>query len=260
MNQTTYHPIINPHHLAKVRLFCFYHAGGNSSIFRAWAQSFGPMFEIVAVEFPGHGQRVYEPLATSMEQLVPQLAEELAPLFAEKACAFFGHSMGALVSFELARYLRHHGMTEPQLLFVSGRQAPQFPPRTAFHTLADAEFIQTLSGLDGTPASVLEHPELMELFLPIIRADFQLCETYQYQSSPALAYPIVAYGGKDDHSVDPRLLEYWCEQTQASFECRLFTGGHFYLRDAQTALLQSIRGHLLREVLLNQTQATRVLS
>ncbi len=244
---TCHHTVVSPQPLASLRLVCFYHAGGSAAVFRPWAQLLAPLVEIVAVELPGHGARVYEPLFRSMDALVPAIADELAPLLAGKDFAFFGHSMGALVSFEMARHLRRQSAPLPRWLFVSGRQAPQIPPQTAFYRLADNDLVQALIGLEGTPPPVLQHAELLELFLPIIRADFMVCETYTYAPEPALPCPIVAYSGSDDHSVSQRHLELWREQTRASFDLQLFPGGHFYLRAAQTALLQSLRSYLLAE-------------
>lgn len=163
----------------------------------------------------------------------------------DKPFAFFGHSMGALISFELARLLKKKYGVQPLHLFVSGHRAPQIKdPHESVHNLPDKELVQKLNGLNGTPREVLEHPELMQVVLPILRADFAICETYQYTNEPPLSSPIVAFGGMEDEEAGPEQLEGWRAQTVANFSLHMFPGDHFFLHTAQTRLLAAMAQRL----------------
>jgi medium-chain acyl-[acyl-carrier-protein] hydrolase len=192
------------------------------------------------VQLPGRGNRLGEPAYTRLPPLVEALSAALLPYF-DVPFAFFGHSMGASIGFELARRLRRLRAPEPFHLFVSGRRAPQCPdtdPPT-YH-LPEPAFINQLRQLNGTPQEVLEHPEIMQLLLPLLRADFQLIQTYVYEPGPPLACPITAFGGIEDPETDRDLLERWREQTVADFSLQMFPGDHFFPHASRASLLQSI--------------------
>jgi medium-chain acyl-[acyl-carrier-protein] hydrolase len=149
--------------------------------------------------------------------------------------------MGALIGFELARALRQHAGPFPVHLFVSSYHAPQrAAPNPAIHAWPNAEFIEALQQLNGTSAEVLENPELMELMLPVLRADFALCETYTYRAEKPLACPISAFGGVHDGAIKPDDLEAWQEQTSGGFSLRLFPGDHFYIQRTCAVLIQTV--------------------
>lgn len=158
---------------------------------------------------------------------------ELEPL----PTAFFGHSSGAVVAYELALWQRRHGHAQPVHLFASGSAAPQVPVRTRVHRLSDDALREHLRELGGTPPELLDDPRLLKVMLPTLRADFALHETYTYRSAAPLACPITAFGGTEDTEVDPVELALWQTRTQAAFESRLVTGGHFYLHSARDDLL-----------------------
>ncbi len=177
---------------------------------------------------------------TQLEPLVPTLASALFP-YLDKPFAFFGHSMGGLVSFELARLLRREYGLSPVHLFVSAHRAPQVPdPDAPIHALPNPEFLQELRRYNGTPEAVLENAELMQLLLPTLRADFAVVETYAYTPEQPLDCPITAFGGLDDREVSSNELEAWREQTKASFVLKMFPGDHFFLDSAKPLLLQSL--------------------
>jgi medium-chain acyl-[acyl-carrier-protein] hydrolase len=177
---------------------------------------------------------------TQLEPLVPTLASALFP-YLDKPFAFFGHSMGGLVSFELARLLRREYGLSPVHLFVSAHRAPQVPdPDAPIHALPNPEFLQELRRYNGTPEAVLENAELMQLLLPTLRADFAVVETYAYTPEQPLDCPITAFGGLDDREVSSDELEAWREQTNASFVLKMFPGDHFFLDSAKPLLLQSL--------------------
>ncbi|HEY0079191.1 MAG TPA: alpha/beta fold hydrolase [Pyrinomonadaceae bacterium] len=234
-----------PNPRAGVRLFCFPYAGGAAHIYRSWQASLPSVVEVCPVQLPGHGQRILEPAFDHLTPLVEAAAEALLP-YCDKPFAFFGHSMGALISFELSRLFRRKHDLKPIHLFVSGHRAPQLKDKLErIHDLPDDKFILKLRELEGTPAQVLEQPELMQLLMPILRADFGLCETYEYVEEPPLDSPITAFGGTEDETGEPQ-LEGWREQTSAEFSLQMFPGGHFFIHTAQRPLLHAVADRFVR--------------
>jgi medium-chain acyl-[acyl-carrier-protein] hydrolase len=156
--------------------------------------------------------------------------------------AFFGHSLGALISFELTRRLRRQKTPSPLQLFISGCRAPQIPnPDPPIHQLPDAEFIEELGRFNGTPQAVLDNPELMEVFLPLLRSDIGLWETYVYDHEAPLDCPISAFGGLADEEVSREELAAWRDQTRSSFSMQMFPGDHFFLNGKESnSLLEAI--------------------
>jgi len=230
----------------RLRLFCFPYAGGGATIYRGWGSLLPPEIQLCAVHLPGRGNRFGETPVSSSGALVELLASDLAPYF-DLPFAFFGHSMGALVGFELTRHLRERGMALPEHLMVSGRRAPQRPgEKRPLHDLPEDEFMAELRNLDGTPEEILQHPELMELFAPILRADFQLCETYSFVPGEPLDVPISAFGGLEDRDVGRDDLLAWKEHTRGGFRLRMFPGGHFFLHAARQGLVHAVAEDLMR--------------
>ncbi|HHP7244069.1 MAG TPA: thioesterase II family protein [Elainellaceae cyanobacterium] len=237
-------PQPNPH--ASLRLFCFPYAGGSAFTFRGWADQLPATVELCPIELPGRGLRMRENPFTRMLPLVRAIAPFLLP-YLDKPFAFFGHSMGALVSFELARLLRRTYGRNPSHLFVSGRRAPQVPDLDPpIHTLPNSEFLQELSRLNGTPEAVLQNHELMQLLMPTLRADFAVLETYAYIPELTLDCPITAFGGLHDPEVCCKILEAWREQTCTAFSLEMFPGDHFFLHTAQSLLMQSLSQTLIQ--------------
>ncbi|GAB1544471.1 hypothetical protein NUACC21_71470 [Scytonema sp. NUACC21] len=229
-----------PNPQANLRLFCFPYAGGSSLVFRKWSDSLPSTVEVCPVELPGRGAQMKLAPFTRLVPLVETLAQALKPHL-DKPFAFFGHSMGGLISFELARLLRKEYGIEPVQLFISGRRAPQTPDKKPpIHALDEPEFKEELRLLNGTPKAVLENAELMEILVPIIRADFEVLETYVYTQEPPLSYPIAVFGGLEDSEANREELEGWREQTNSSFSLQMFPGDHFFINSAQSLLLESL--------------------
>ncbi|HEX8180753.1 MAG TPA: alpha/beta fold hydrolase [Pyrinomonadaceae bacterium] len=238
-----------PNPQARLRLFCFPYAGGSNLIYRNWHEGLPADVELCPVQLPGRGNRLREPAFTSLPPLVVAAAAALRP-YLDKPFAFFGHSMGASIGFELARYLRRHAGLEPAYLFVSGRCAPRaVNPERQTYNLPEPEFIEELRRLQGTPAEVLAHPEMMQLLLPLLRADFELIQTYVYEPEPPLACPLAVFGGLQDDDTSRACLEPWREQTSATFSLQIFPGDHFFLNTARPLLLQSITRKLYQHQL-----------
>ncbi|SIO60275.1 Surfactin synthase thioesterase subunit [Singulisphaera sp. GP187] len=226
-----------PNRLANFRLFCFPFAGGGASLFRLWPDQLPEGVELCAIQLPGRETRIREPIHQLIGPLIDDLVEALAADL-DQPFALFGHSMGALVAFELTRELRRRNLPSPQLLIASGRIAPQLRPRRRpIHTLPEPEFRKELRLLDGTPQALLDHNELMSLFSPIIRADLAVNATYIYTTEPPLPLPILALGGRTDPWVDQEELEGWRLQTSETFKSEHFPGSHFFLQTATAELL-----------------------
>lgn len=223
-----------------LRLICFPYAGGTATIYRDWSHKFLSSIEVHSVQFPGHGNRLREPLFKRVKPLVESTAKELMP-YLEGSFAFFGHSMGAIISFELAHLLREQHKPGPTHLFLSGRPCPhrtkKEPPT---YDLPEPQFIEELRRMQGTSKEVLEHPELMSMLSPILRADLEICETYEYEPRPPLDCPITAFGGLQDEDISREQLEGWRDYTTSSFAVRMFPGNHFFLHQAAPVLLRMI--------------------
>ena len=228
----------------RLRLFCFPYAGGGSSIFRLWSNGLPADVEVCPVYLPGRESRLNEAAFTQISPLVQTVAQVLHPHL-NTPFAFFGHSMGALISFELARYLRRSHHRLPTHLFVSSHRAPQLPrlePDT--YNLPEPAFIDAVYRLGGTPQEVLQHEELVQMLLPTLRADFTLCETYLYSKEEPLTCPITAFGGEQDHTVSAQQLSAWREQTQSAFTLHMLPGDHFFLQKYQHLLLRALSRQL----------------
>jgi medium-chain acyl-[acyl-carrier-protein] hydrolase len=235
-------PLRKPVPEARLRLFCFPYAGAGALIFRNWPEGLPADIEVCPVQLPGRGTRLTERPFTQLSPLVEALAQALVPLL-DRPFAFFGHSLGALISFELARRVRRRYGVHPVRLFVSAGRAPQIPHRgPPIHVLPEKEFLAELRRLNGTPGELLDHQELMEIMLPILRADFELYETYVYSSELPLNCAISAFGGLQDRSVNDSDLEAWRAQTSVSFSLRMFPGDHFFLN--QPSLLRVLSQEL----------------
>jgi surfactin synthase thioesterase subunit len=180
-----------------------------------------------------------------MDVLVAHVADALETVV-NTPYALFGHSLGALVAFELARELRRRRLPSPARLLVSSRGAPQLPPRfSPIHHLPDAEFIERLASRYGPiPAAVLAEPELMRMFLPVLRSDMEILETYSYRAEPPLHLDISVFGGDSDAGVDKNSLSSWAEQVSTPVAVRMFPGDHFFPRVAREDFLKATSSDL----------------
>ena len=214
-------------------------------MFRDWQHSFPAQIQICPVELPGHGTRALERPYAGMPELIEALEEGLGPWLAEPF-AFFGHSMGALIAFELVRKLRSEHGPLPVHLIVSGRRAPQLPQDRTTYNLSDADFDDELRRIGGTGNDVVKDPEIMELMKPVLRADFQVCQDYKYSYQLPLQCPMTVLGGTNDLDVTFEHLTAWREQTTGEFAVSVFPGNHFFIQSASSAVLQLVARDLSR--------------
>jgi medium-chain acyl-[acyl-carrier-protein] hydrolase len=226
---------------AEVRLFCFPYAGGGASVYRAWAEALEPSIAVYPVQLPGHESRADEPLMDDLRAIAAAAAEALTPLL-DRPYALFGHSMGALLAFEVARMLRARGARAPLALIASGHVAPDVPlTRRRLCDLSDEEFVRALTELEGTPREVLEDRALLDFFLPRLRADFAACDRYQCASQPPLDVPIVALGGADDTEEPLAGVIRWEHHTTAGGTFRVMPGGHFFIHPQRKRVIAAVR-------------------
>lgn len=237
-------------HLSRVencalRIFCFPYAGGNTQIYRSLQKLFPADIDVCLVQLPGRGKRIAEKPFTRLTHMVEVMAEGLFE-GSSSPFVFFGHSMGAMISFELARFLRRKGLPGPRHLFLSGRRAPTIPEDEGpTFDLPHDKFIAELRRLNGTPPELLELPEAMELFLPMLRADFEVVDTYVCESEEPLSCPITVYSGLQDKSTTREAVIEWEKQTTAAFRCRMLPGDHFFVQDPRSGFFPALAKDVL---------------
>jgi surfactin synthase thioesterase subunit len=227
-----------------LRLYCFSHAGGSAADYRAWQALAGGQIEICAVELPGHGARRLEQPAASLAYVIAAVSLEIARQ-GHPAFSFFGHSLGALIAFEVTRHCMRHQLPLPQQLFVSGCTAPQRRRASrGLHCMSDDELIAELGAYNGTPPELLAHRELMEMVLPTLRADFALAENYAYAEGAPLTMPLTALAGREDEHVAADEVEAWALESGAGFQSAWFEGDHFYLNQQRQGVIDLIKATL----------------
>jgi medium-chain acyl-[acyl-carrier-protein] hydrolase len=235
-------------------VYCLPHAGGTAGIFRSWQELLRPDIEIRAVGYPGHGNLLGEPLFDTIEQVAMAVADAVTA----GPCvpyALFGHSMGSLVAFETCHVLAARRAAMPRLLIASGHRAPRVP-RSAppMHKAPDAEFVAHLRELGATPAEVLSSSDLLELMLPILRADFHACETYRPHDRPLLHINIAAYGGLGDADTSRDGLLAWQDETTGECVVRMFPGGHFFVSDCPDRVVAMLERDLFEALATERTR------
>jgi surfactin synthase thioesterase subunit len=229
----------------RLRLYCFCYAGGSAAAYANWQAGLDPSIEVIAVELPGRGMRFGEQPMTSLA-LVSDIVAQLIGRQGSTPFAFFGHSLGALLAFEVARRLQQLGLPMPVHVFASGASAPQHRRKMDVHLLDDDALIAKLKEFAGTPPGVLESRELMELLLPMLRADFAMAGEYTYRSGPLLGVPLTVLMGRDDENAEGLGVDGWKKETSGPFEVEWFDGGHFFVQPKRDAVLACIQAGLLK--------------
>lgn len=225
---------------ARLHFFCLPYAGGGAAIFRTWPQGLPADLNVLAIELPGRASRFRDSPMTQLLPIVRVLATELMSIL-DRPFVLFGHSMGGLLAFEIARELRRRGAPLPLHLFISAHTSPERSRRISLaHKFPDAEFIDYLRKLGGTPPEVLANPDIMQILLPMLRADWSVLETYEHVVEPPLDVPITVLGGLGDPLTSQQDLAAWSNQTRSSFALRMLPGSHFFLRTAESLVLRTI--------------------
>lgn len=243
---------LKPNPQARLRLFCFPFAGGSASIYRTWPTALAarrPDVEVCAVQLPGRENRLNERAFTQVTTLVTVLCQAIRSEL-DRPFVFFGHSMGAIVAYELAQALAHTDGIQPSHLLISGRRAPATPERFAPLHLAptdDALLRAIQQRYDNLPELLLQDAELKAIYTPLLRADFTLVETYQPTTLAPLACPITAFGGTADPIVTETELMAWRAMTHGAFSLHLLPGNHFYLQEQSAVLLERIANILANQ-------------
>ncbi|MGH9237572.1 MAG: thioesterase II family protein [Vicinamibacterales bacterium] len=227
-----------------LRLFCFPYAGGGAGVFSGWSKRLPRRVEVCAIELPGRSTRLSEP----PWRRLPELADAIAAVLRgslDLPYAIFGHSLGGVLGFEVTRRLTALAAPPPIHLFVSGCRGPQAMDRetTKFDLPAD-EFLAELRRLDGTPAEALSNAELMRTMVPILRADFEMLDTYVYERMAPLRLPLTVFGGLDDPEVSAAQLDAWRLETTGRIDVRMLPGGHLFINSATDLLLFSLAADL----------------
>lgn len=226
-----------------VRLFCLPYAGGSAWTFRGWDRLLPAGVELVALEPPGRGARIREPLCHDVAGLVDDLGRTVL-LSAAAPVALFGHSLGALVAYEIARRMTGLGVP-PVHLIVSGHRAPHLPARgRPIHRLPPGEFWREVHRLGGVPDALLAERDMVDLLTPVLRADFEATETYRHRDGPPLGCPVTVLGGSADPEVPLTNLTGWRRHTTGPYRCRLLPGDHFFLHRETDRTLDAIRSAL----------------
>jgi pyochelin biosynthesis protein PchC len=226
-----------------VSLFCFPHAGGAASYFRRWPAGLAPDIEVLAVQYPGREDRAGEPCVTTIADLADQIQAALGPSL-PGTFAFFGHSMGAILAFEVARRIAREDGRGPAHLFVSGRPAPPRHRHHNLHRAGNPAFIAELASLGGTDPRILQDSEVLELILPAMRGDYTASETYRFEPGPPLSCDITAMTGDHDALNTTAEAAAWSAHTTGAFTLRVYPGGHFYLDDCRAQVLEMISSSL----------------
>lgn len=223
---------------AKINVFCFHHAGGAASFYKNWSAALSSQVQLISVQMPGRESRYGEAFAESLEAMVSEMLQYKA-VFADKPFAMFGHSLGALFAFELARQLANHAGLAPRFVVASGHGAPRRgPPEELLHHLPDDRFIAKMrEKYGGISDEVMNSPELLEFLLPRFRADIRIAEQHASREGAPVRFPVVVLHGRGDHSVSTDELLGWQKETHARVRIHEFDGDHFFIESSESQVI-----------------------
>ena len=226
----------------KIPLFCLPFAGGGASAYNQWAKKMQGKVTVCLVQLPGREERIMEKPYIDMPVMLDDLEEAVREVV-DGPYALWGHSMGGKIAYELEKRLEAVGYTA-SCLFISGSRIPSIPEPKPIYHLPDEEFKRELGRFEGTPKEILENQELLDFFLPMLRADFTMDETYYDKTGIVLHAPIAAFGGEKDGEADESAICEWGKYTDNDFSYRIFPGGHFYLRDYEDEVISEVMRRL----------------
>ncbi|MFF5173666.1 thioesterase II family protein [Micromonospora sp. NPDC000089] len=226
------------------RLVCLPHAGGSASFFHPVSKALAPAVEVLAVQYPGRQERRHEPPVGNIPDLADQILDALRHLD-DRPLALFGHSMGAVLGYEVALRMRDAGLPSPAHLFVSGRRAPSRYRDERVHQLSDARIVSELRALSGTAPAMLADPELLEMILPAVRSDYHAVESYRHDPERRLDCPITVLTGDSDPRVSIDEAHTWSEHTTGPTDLKVLPGGHFFLIDQSENVIGTLKRELV---------------
>lgn len=230
---------------ADVRLFCFPHSGAGASVFNDWHTLAPSCIEICPIQLPGRGTSFRETPIDNIEPLIDMLLHDIVD-YMDKPFAFFGHSLGALLAYELTRNIASVSHHLPIHLFISAYRAPHLPNEgRMLHKLEHEELLAEIVALNGVPKELMKEPELVRYFMSVIRADLAVCETYVFRNSQPLPVSFTVYGGDTDPRAQSSELAPWRELCACEFDMKIFAGGHFYIESCRKELVDNIARALL---------------
>ncbi|MEV0415077.1 alpha/beta fold hydrolase [Streptomyces sp. NPDC050448] len=231
---------------SKVRLICLPHAGGSASFYFPLSKELEPAVEVLAIQYPGRQDRRHEPNIPSIPDLADQIFAAVRHLD-DLPLALFGHSMGAVLAYELALRMQDAGLPSPVRFFASGRRAPSRHRDDMVHLGSDAQMVAELRKLSGTNAAMLADPELLEMIMPAIRSDYRAVETYRYEPGRKLDCPVTVLTGDSDPRVSIDEAAAWEEHTTGPMDLTVFPGGHFFLAEQNERVVELLSERLDRQ-------------
>jgi surfactin synthase thioesterase subunit len=226
-----------------VQLVCFPHAGGSATFYFPVSRALAPAVDVSAVQYPGRQDRRAEPSIDNIPELADAIFTAVRPL-TDRPLAFFGHSMGAVLAYEVALRLEEDGADPLVRLYVSGRRAPSRVRPESVHTLDDEGIVAELRHLSGTGTELLSDPEALEMILPAVKNDYRAVETYRDVPGRSVGCPVMAIIGDSDPRVSHDEAKAWADHTTGPFDLRIFPGGHFYLLDHAPQVIELISADL----------------
>lgn len=245
---------------SQMRLFCFPYAGGGAWVYRKWKESLIDEVDLYSIQLPGRENRIDEVPITSMPTMRARLAEEIAP-YLDKPCVFFGHSLGSLIAFECARELRKRDLPLPQRMIVSGRRAPHIErDGEPWHRMSDIDLMAQVRSMGGTPDGVLENNELRALFMPLLRADFNLNEAYECSNEAPLPVVATMFRGTNDATTSSAQAEEWRRHFSSPVRFVEYDGGHFFIDSHFSAVIGQVNAELAAALALVRAAQRRSVS
>ncbi|HKS44196.1 MAG TPA: alpha/beta fold hydrolase [Amycolatopsis sp.] len=236
--------VFHPAPDSPVRLVCLPHAGGSASFFFPVSKALAPAVEVLSVQYPGRQARRHEPVIDDMSEFADEVFESLRQLD-DRPLALFGHSMGAVIAYEVALRMRRENLPSPVRLFASGRRAPSRHREDKVHLGSDQEIVAELRTLAGPgQAALLADPEILRMYLPAIRSDYRAVENYRHDPEASLDCPVTVLTGDADPRVSMDEARAWAEHTTGPTDVEVFTGGHFFLVDHSTRIIDLLRRDL----------------
>jgi len=220
-------------------LFCFPYAGGGASAFREWTTGLDGIIDVCPIQLPGREERICESGYTEMKKLVQDIADTIEDIVEKRECYFYGHSMGGKIAYETALELSKRGK-KIYHMFISGCEAPHTKISNMIHNLPDDEFRKEIISFEGTPEELCQDKELFRFFMPLLKSDFTLAETYRAKKCCPLDCPISVMYGTEDGEAKYESVKEWKPYTSKNFDITAFNGGHFFIKSEMKSIWKNL--------------------